>query len=133
MNAGKLMVYKMSLALAGVLLIAGILLVAVETGHAPPGRYLMPAQILPGVSVLYLGTMLAAWGIAKSGPHAMKDLYAWIFQRTSKEHAAKGRNLFLMLTVVIVTAWTLDGSPPALTGHSRRILQYARRTTSCFH
>jgi hypothetical protein len=113
MDAGKLMVYKMSLALAGVLLIAGVLLVAVGTGHATPGRYLISCRFKSsrGFRSCTWAPCFAACGLAKSGPHAMKDLYAWIFQRTSKENAARARNMFLGMTLMLIsTPWMLDAA-----------------------
>jgi hypothetical protein len=117
------MVYKMSVALAGVLLIVGILLVAVGTGHATPGQYFSPAQILPGVSVLYLGAVFAAWGLAKSGPHAMKGLYAWTLQRASQANAATFRAVFLLLTVIFGISWMSDGSTSTSTSTLYRAIQ----------
>lgn len=82
----------------------GLGLIVFGTGINSVDRYLVPPEILPGLAVLYLSTLLAAVAIFKV--KSSTSLCVWLRDEVSKKvdqaDGKKLRTMFLVLTCVIV-------------------------------
>lgn len=92
----------------------GFALVLRGTRISSVDRFLIPPEILPGLAILCVGSLVGALTVAKFSDRVpqLKGLRNWISSHIGKPEREKQRNMFLVLTVLLLAFSMTSGTTP---------------------